>query len=94
MGRARYFERTRLEYHPENRPPYDVLLGQLGRAALTASAAPWPRRAAEIHPVFTSGDTAGNRRGARSATSGETPRAEGRAGPGSPRGGARVAPRR
>ena len=26
-----YFERDRLEYHPENQPPYDILLGQLGR---------------------------------------------------------------
>jgi hypothetical protein len=25
-----YFERDRLEYHPKNQPPYDVLLGQLG----------------------------------------------------------------
>ncbi len=34
-GRAytvQYFERTRLEYHPENAAPDDVLLGQLGRA--------------------------------------------------------------
>jgi hypothetical protein len=34
-GRAytvQYFERARLEYHPENQPPDDVLLGQLGRA--------------------------------------------------------------
>ncbi len=28
---VQYFERTRLEYHPENAPPYDVLIGQLGR---------------------------------------------------------------
>ena len=26
-----YFERARFEWHPENRPPYDVLLGLLGR---------------------------------------------------------------
>ena len=37
---VQYFERARLEYHPENRPPYDVLLGQLGRAALATPAAP------------------------------------------------------
>ena len=33
-GRAyqvQYFERVRLEYHPENAPPYDILLGQFGR---------------------------------------------------------------
>jgi hypothetical protein len=28
---VQYFERHRLEYHPENAPPYSILLGQLGR---------------------------------------------------------------
>ncbi len=28
---VQYFERARFEYHPENNPPYDVLLGLLGR---------------------------------------------------------------
>ena len=28
---VQYFERARFEYHPENNPPYDVLLGQFGR---------------------------------------------------------------
>jgi hypothetical protein len=28
---VQYFERARFEYHPENKPPYDVLLGLLGR---------------------------------------------------------------
>ena len=28
---VQYFERSRFEYHPENAPPYDVLLGQFGR---------------------------------------------------------------
>ncbi len=28
---VQYFERVRLEYHPENAAPYDVLLGQFGR---------------------------------------------------------------
>jgi hypothetical protein len=28
---VQYFERARFEYHPENQPPYDVLLGQFGR---------------------------------------------------------------
>jgi hypothetical protein len=28
---TQYFERARFEYHPENAPPYDVLLGLLGR---------------------------------------------------------------
>ena len=29
--RVQYFERARFEYHPENQPPFDVLLGQFGR---------------------------------------------------------------
>ncbi|MGI8586402.1 MAG: hypothetical protein ACR2M0_01755 [Chloroflexia bacterium] len=28
---VQWFERTRFEWHPENRPPFDVLLGLLGR---------------------------------------------------------------
>src|SRR5690348_4614717 len=32
---VQHFERTRLELHPENRPPYDVLLGRIGAEALT-----------------------------------------------------------
>ncbi len=31
---VQYFERVRLEYHPENPTPYDVLLGQFGRRIL------------------------------------------------------------
>jgi hypothetical protein len=31
---VQYFERTRFEYHPENAPPYDILLGQCGRRIL------------------------------------------------------------
>jgi hypothetical protein len=27
---VQYFERRRMEYHPENQPPYDILLGLLG----------------------------------------------------------------
>ncbi len=34
---VQYFERVRLEYHPENRAPYDVLLGQFGRRILLES---------------------------------------------------------
>lgn len=30
---VQYFERQRFEYHPENNPPYNVLLGLLGRQA-------------------------------------------------------------
>jgi hypothetical protein len=29
-GQVQWFERNRLELHPENEPPYDVLLGRLG----------------------------------------------------------------
>ena len=32
--RVQYFERARFEYHPENAPPFDVLLGQFGRRIL------------------------------------------------------------
>jgi hypothetical protein len=31
---VQYFERARFEHHPENRPPYDILLGQFGRRIL------------------------------------------------------------
>ena len=34
--RVQYFERARMEHHPENPPPYDVLLGQFGRRVLSA----------------------------------------------------------
>lgn len=33
---VQYFERAVFEWHPENQPPYNVLLSQLGRAALLA----------------------------------------------------------
>src|SRR4029079_9267543 len=33
---VQYFERARFEHHPENQPPYDVLLGLLGQEALNA----------------------------------------------------------
>lgn len=31
---VQYFERVRLEYHPENPPPWDIELGQFGRRVL------------------------------------------------------------
>ena len=41
---VQWFERARLEWHPENAPPYDVLLGQFGRRILaTLPAAPTAR---------------------------------------------------
>ncbi len=33
---VQYFERARFEHHPENAPPYDVLLGQFGRRVVGA----------------------------------------------------------
>jgi hypothetical protein len=33
---VQYFERARFELHPENAPPYDVLLGQFGRRIVNA----------------------------------------------------------
>lgn len=41
---VQYFERARLEYHPENRgTPYEVELGLLGTNALTATGRPLPQ---------------------------------------------------
>jgi hypothetical protein len=38
---VQYFERVRLEYHPENAPPQDIQLGQFGRRILaTVAGAP------------------------------------------------------
>jgi Tol biopolymer transport system component len=44
---VQWFERNRLELHPENEPPYDVLLGRLGVETLTRQGRDWqgfPRR--------------------------------------------------
>lgn len=38
---VQYFERRRMEYHPDNRPPFDILLGLLGRE-LRQSTPPFP----------------------------------------------------
>jgi polysaccharide biosynthesis protein PslG len=45
---VQYFERTRLEHHPENAAPYDVLLGQFGRRIHPAEP-PAERRAGAIY---------------------------------------------
>ena len=44
LDATQYFERARFEYHPENAPPYDVLLTRLGaqRHALDAAVPPLP----------------------------------------------------
>lgn len=39
---VQYFERQRFELHPENRRPYDVLLGLLGAERLSSGGAPPP----------------------------------------------------
>ncbi|NJK80414.1 MAG: hypothetical protein HC914_11090 [Chloroflexaceae bacterium] len=38
---AQWFERNRLELHPENAPPYDVLLGRLGVDVLEQQGRAW-----------------------------------------------------
>jgi hypothetical protein len=38
---AQWFERSRLELHPENPAPYDVLLGRLGAARLAQTDRDW-----------------------------------------------------
>jgi Tol biopolymer transport system component len=38
---VQWFERNRLELHPENAPPYDVLLGRLGVDALEMQGRTW-----------------------------------------------------
>jgi hypothetical protein len=49
---TQYFERARFEYHPENRPPYDVLLGLLGRAITKGreGEVPFRRTPAQVGP--------------------------------------------
>lgn len=39
---VQYFERRRMEFHPENRPPFDILLGLLGTELRTTPAPPPP----------------------------------------------------
>ena len=39
---VQYFERARFEYHPENQPPYDVLLGLLGHTVTVGRAGQAP----------------------------------------------------
>jgi hypothetical protein len=38
---AQWFERGRMELHPENSPPYDVLLGRLGAESLGRAGQAW-----------------------------------------------------
>jgi hypothetical protein len=47
---VQWFERVRLELHPENPPPYDVLLGQFGRLIHPADAPVTPRPGLRHYP--------------------------------------------
>ncbi|HMP43220.1 MAG TPA: peptidase S8, partial [Roseiflexaceae bacterium] len=38
---VQYFERRRFEFHPENQPPYHVLLSLMGRSTLERSGRDW-----------------------------------------------------
>jgi hypothetical protein len=57
---VQYFERNRFESHPENQPPYDVLLGLLGRdylakfgqGGVAQSALPFPGYSGTLPPGF------------------------------------------
>ena len=55
--RVQYFERARMEHHPENPPPYDVLLGQFGRQIVAAipdtPTAPVPPQPGMTHFAVT-----------------------------------------
>jgi sortase (surface protein transpeptidase) len=42
-ARAQWFERARFELHPENAPPYDVLLGRLGADRLRQQGRDWKK---------------------------------------------------
>ncbi|MBF6613984.1 MAG: cellulase family glycosylhydrolase [Chloroflexi bacterium] len=55
---VQYFERNRFEYHPENQPPYDVLIGLLGRdymelqSTVTAWGPPIPGGLTTVQPIL------------------------------------------
>ena len=46
---AQIFERERLELHPEQQPPYDVLLGRLGDELLRQAGPDWRAEGAGQH---------------------------------------------
>ncbi len=58
--RVQYFERARFELHPENKPPYDVLLGLVGRqfhpvdppVAQLGGATFFPQTGHNVEPTF------------------------------------------
>ncbi|MBV9791280.1 MAG: hypothetical protein JOZ51_24000, partial [Chloroflexi bacterium] len=47
---TQYFERERFEYHPENQPPYQVLLGRLGDELLRAQGREWRNEGGNNNP--------------------------------------------
>jgi hypothetical protein len=47
---TQYFERERFEYHPENRAPYDILLGRLGAELLAMRGRDWRGESAGANP--------------------------------------------
>jgi hypothetical protein len=51
---VQYFERARFEWHPENRPPYDILLGLLGRTVTAGreGEAPFQPQPAPYPPTW------------------------------------------
>jgi hypothetical protein len=49
--RVQYFERAVFEYHPENKPPYDVLLSQLGTFRYRAKAPSGNPQASGLYQV-------------------------------------------
>jgi hypothetical protein len=57
---VQYFERGRMEYHPENADPYRVLLGQFGRRVHGGADPPVPAR-----PGFTYFEQTGHNVGPR-----------------------------
>ncbi|CAA9565631.1 MAG: hypothetical protein AVDCRST_MAG88-1864 [uncultured Thermomicrobiales bacterium] len=68
---VQYFERARFERHPENAPPYDLLLGQFGRRILAESGAAGavaPALPGAMRPVRPAAGTTGTAPGGRAAT--------------------------
>jgi hypothetical protein len=54
---VQWFERARFESHPENQPPYNVLLGLLGNEIRTGGDAPAPQPAPAPAPAPAPGDS-------------------------------------
>jgi hypothetical protein len=49
---VQYFERRRMEYHPENQPPYDILLGLLGREVYAIEGGACPVVSPTLHRTW------------------------------------------